>query len=232
MKKKFDNTDNILGGIVKKVRQEKGLSQEALGKYVGLGKSSISKIESGKTNISIDDASVLLEAMGEKLSVYIDSQYPSAETMMKATIFVTVAACWFAEDKKITKQKAFNFLQKNQGIKFLEENWEIEQTLSREQIIEDLTRICTNHIAKAKKKERRVIMNLLKIENMGNKYNYENVLGEIACYIAKECNLTPSEAVGVVMNDDCTDAVIEEIQKSDRIDIEALASRYLTEELC
>lgn len=23
---------------------------------------------------------------------------------------------------------------------------------------------------------------------MGNKYNYENVLGEIACYIAKECN--------------------------------------------
>ena len=75
-------------------------------------------------------------------------------------------------------------------------------------------------------------MNSLKIENMGNKYNYENVLGEIACYIAKECNLTPSEAIGVVMNDDCTDAVIEEIQKSDKIDIEALASRYLTEELC
>lgn len=75
-------------------------------------------------------------------------------------------------------------------------------------------------------------MNSLKIENMGNKYNYENVLGEIDCYIAKECNLTPSEAIGVVMNDECTDAVIEEIQKSDRMDIEALASRYLTEELC
>lgn len=79
---------------------------------------------------------------------------------------------------------------------------------------------------------KRLLMNSLKIENMGNKYNYENVLGEIACYIAKECNLTPSEAIGVVMNDECTDAVIEEIQKSDRIDIEALASRYLTEELC
>ena len=69
-------------------------------------------------------------------------------------------------------------------------------------------------------------------DNMVNKYNYEYVLGEIACYIAKECNLTPSEAIGVVMNDDCTDAVIEEIQKSDKIDIEALAFRYLTEELC
>lgn len=67
---------------------------------------------------------------------------------------------------------------------------------------------------------------------MENKYNYEYVLGQIACYIAKECNLTPSEAVGVIMNDDYTDAVIEEIQTSDKIDIEALASHYLTEELC
>ncbi len=50
---------------------------------------------------------------------------------------------------------------------------------------------------------------------MENKCNYEYVLGQIACYIAKECNLTPSEAVGVIMNDDCTDAVIEEIQTSD-----------------
>ena len=67
---------------------------------------------------------------------------------------------------------------------------------------------------------------------MENKCNYEYVLGQIACYIAKECNLTPSEAVGVIMNDDCTDAVIEENQTSDKIDIEALASHYLTEELC
>lgn len=156
MKKKFDNTDNLLGGIVKKVRLEKGLSQEALGKYVGLGKSSISKIESGKTNISADDASVLLEAMGEKLNIYIGNLYPSAETKMKATIFVTVAACWFAEDKGITKQKAFNYLQKNQGIRFLEENWEIEQTMPREQIIQDLTHICNNHIAKTKKREGRM----------------------------------------------------------------------------
>lgn len=158
MKKKFDNIDNLLGSIVKKVRQEKGLSQEALGKYVGLGKSSISKIESGKTNISVDDASVLLEAMGEKLNIYIGDLYPSAETKMKATIFVTVAACWFAEDKGITKQKAFNYLQKNQGIRFLEENWEIEQTMPREQIIQDLTHICNNHIAKTKKKEGRMIV--------------------------------------------------------------------------
>jgi len=72
MKKKFENTDTVLGGIIKTVRRKKELSQEALGKLVGLGKSSISKIESGKTNISLEDASVLLEAMGEKLSLYVD----------------------------------------------------------------------------------------------------------------------------------------------------------------
>lgn len=61
MKKKFDNTDNILGGIVKKVRQEKGYRKRLLENMWDWA-----KIESGKTNISIDDASVLLEAMGEK----------------------------------------------------------------------------------------------------------------------------------------------------------------------
>ena len=70
------------------------------------------------------------------------------------------------------------------------------------------------------------------IDNMENKYNYEYVLGDIACYIAKECKINNKKKIGMVINDECTDAVIEEIQKSDRIDVEALASRYLTEELC
>lgn len=151
MKKKFNQKTNILGDIVKNARKEKGLSQEALGKLVGLGKSGISKIESGKTQISVDDASILLEAMGAKLRVYTDSTFPTAETLMKQTFFVTVATCWFAEDKNITRQKAFNYLQKNQGIKFLQENWETEQTLPRVTIVEDLTTVCNRHIEQEKK---------------------------------------------------------------------------------
>lgn len=144
MKRKFDNTDTILGGIIKTVRRKKELSQEALGKLVGLGKSSISKIESGKTNISLEDASVLLEAMGEKLSLYVDELYPSYEVRMKQIKFITVATCWFAEAKNISRQKAFAYLQKYQGIKFLEENYEYEQTLPKLQIVEDLTTVCYN----------------------------------------------------------------------------------------
>lgn len=80
MKKKFDNTNNTLGNIIKMVRKDKGISQESLGKIVGLGKSSISKIETGMTQISLEDAAILLEAMGEELKLYVAGLYPSLET--------------------------------------------------------------------------------------------------------------------------------------------------------
>ena len=62
-------------------------------------------------------------------------------------------------------------------------------------------------------------------------YNYEEVLGDIAFYIADKCNLTPSEAVGIVMNADCTDKVVEEINHSSSIDVKSLANLYLCDEI-
>lgn len=146
MKKKFDHTNNTLGSIIQTVRKGKGLSQEALGRLVGLGKSSISKIENGLTNISADDAAILLEAMGEKLQFYVSDIYPSMEAKMRQIKFVTIAACWFAEAKNTSNSQAYNYLLKHNGIKFLEENYEYEQTLPKAEIIKDLTTICSNHI--------------------------------------------------------------------------------------
>lgn len=144
MKNKFDNTKNILGDILKAVRKKKNFSQEALGKMVGLGKSSISKMESGKTNLSLEDASILLEAMGERISVYVDGLFPSHEDRMQQIQFITVATCWFAEAKHTSRKQAFAYLQKYQGIKFLQENFEYERTLPRQLIVDDLTTICKN----------------------------------------------------------------------------------------
>lgn len=144
MKCKFDNTNNVLGGIIKTVRKKKNFSQEALGKMVGLGKSSISKMESGRTNLSLEDASILLEAMGEKIGVYVDGLFPSNEVRMQQIRFMTVATCWFAEAKNISRKQAFAYLQKYQGIKFLQENFEYEQTLPKAQVIDDLTTVCNN----------------------------------------------------------------------------------------
>lgn len=63
------------------------------------------------------------------------------------------------------------------------------------------------------------------------KYNYEKVLGDIACYIATKCDLTPSEAVGLVMNDDRTEAIVEEIKKEPLVDVQSLTDSYLCDAL-
>ena len=70
MKKKFDNKENgsMLGAIIQQARKAKKITQEELGKRVGLPKSSISKIEKGQTHISFEDASLLMDAMGEEIS--------------------------------------------------------------------------------------------------------------------------------------------------------------------
>lgn len=61
------------------------------------------------------------------------------------------------------------------------------------------------------------------------KFSYENVLGDIACYVAKQCDLTPSEAVSIIMNEERTDDIIEEIKGASSIDLESLAKQYLDE---
>ena len=61
------------------------------------------------------------------------------------------------------------------------------------------------------------------------KLSYENVRCESACYVAKQCDLTPSEAVGIIMNDERTDTIVENIRGASSIDLESLAKLYLDE---
>lgn len=62
------------------------------------------------------------------------------------------------------------------------------------------------------------------------KYNYEKVLGDIACYLAAKCELTPSEAVGLIMNDDRTDSIVKEITSDASVlDVQVFANSYLDE---
>ena len=157
MKRKFENDNNVLGNIVKTIRKKKNFSQEALGRMVGLGKSSISKMESGKTNLSLEDASILLDAMGERISVYVDDLFPSNEERMRQIQFMTVATCWFAEAKNVSRKQAFAYLQKYQGIKFLQDNYEYEQTLPKVQIIDDLTKVCCKSKMEYQRDVRKVV---------------------------------------------------------------------------
>lgn len=143
MKTKFEeSTGNILGATVMSVRKEKGLTQDALGKLVGMSKSSISKIENGLTHISAEDASILLEAMGEQLAIEVRDKEMSGNSKGIKCRFVAVAVQWFAEAKQVARSQAYRFLTLYKGIDFLDNNFRYEQTLPKEVIVNDLIRIC------------------------------------------------------------------------------------------
>lgn len=51
----------------------------------------------------------------------------------------------FARKYSSTPREAFLYLDKYKGIDFLQENYDIEHTLSLEEAIEDLETICSNN---------------------------------------------------------------------------------------
>jgi hypothetical protein len=51
----------------------------------------------------------------------------------------------FAKAKNMNAKDAFNYLHAYKGIEFLSECYEIEHTLSLENVVEDLTLICGNN---------------------------------------------------------------------------------------
>lgn len=57
----------IYGSWIKKIREEKGLSQQQLGDIMELDRSTISKIEAGKWNFSVD----FLTMFAVKLDFYV-----------------------------------------------------------------------------------------------------------------------------------------------------------------
>ena len=153
MKNKFDTQENgsMLGTTIQQVRKAKKITQEELGKRVGLPKSSISKIEKGQTHISFEDASLLRDAMGEKISIQVMGVKEPNEKRVERVRFVTMGVMWYAHSRKMTFADAYRYLLVYKGIQFLEENYAYEQTLSRETILDDLDKVCNRNREKYKK---------------------------------------------------------------------------------
>ena len=153
MKSKFDTQENgsMLGTTIQQVRKAKKITQEELGKRVGLPKSSISKIEKGQTHISFEDASLLMDAMGEKISIQVMGVKEPNEKRVERVRFVTMGVMWYAHSRKMTFADAYRYLLVYKGIQFLEENYAYEQTLSRETILDDLDKDCNRNREKYKK---------------------------------------------------------------------------------
>lgn len=153
MKSKFVKQENgsMLGTAIQQVRKTKGITQEELGKRVGLPKSSISKIEKGQTHISFEDASLLMDAMDEKITIQVMGINEPAEKKVERVRFVTIGVMWYAHSKKMTFADAYRYLLIYKGIQFLEENYAYEQTLPRQTLLDDLDKVCNRNIEKMRK---------------------------------------------------------------------------------
>ena len=153
MKRKFENEGNVsmLGSAIQRVRKAKKITQEDLGRRVGLPKSSISKIEKGLTHISFEDASLLMDAMGEKISIQVMGMKEPDEKKVERVRFMTIGVAWYAHRKKMAFADAYKYLLIYKGIQFMEENYAYEQTLPRETLLSDLDKVCNMNREKFRK---------------------------------------------------------------------------------
>ena len=137
-KKKLNREENILGTHIRDARKAANLSQEELGKKVGLGKSSISKIENGSTRISFEDAAILMEIMGAKMNIVFESEEQSRKKQTDIMRFTRSCVTWFSDFKQITFSEAFHIMMNCKALNFLKENYTYESTMPRDVIMEDI----------------------------------------------------------------------------------------------
>lgn len=67
----FEVKLGILGGLIKQIRKERGLTQQQLGQLIGLGKSRISKIENSGKNLTIETVRKIFKALNAEVSLKI-----------------------------------------------------------------------------------------------------------------------------------------------------------------
>ena len=130
-----------IGLMIRNERLRKGLTQEDLGERIGVGKSQISKIESGK-GLTIKTVTKVFNTLGISASVILQN-IQTIDKNMVAYIIATINE--FAKAHNISIREANNYLIRFKGIDFLTEHYNAEHLLSFDDSVEDLTQICLNN---------------------------------------------------------------------------------------
>lgn len=64
----------VLGDLIRKVRLERNLTQEELGKLIGVQRAQISKLENNMTNVTMDTILRVFSALKAKVSFNVELQ--------------------------------------------------------------------------------------------------------------------------------------------------------------
>jgi len=132
---------NSLGRLIKEERKRKGLTQKQLGQMIGLKSARVCKIENGAP-ITPDVASFILGKMGSKLKISVvdEQKYHSDKSR-----FLISSISNFSRKSNMDARKSYWYLLTFKGLDFLKEHGDIEQTLSNDEINDDLIKVCRNN---------------------------------------------------------------------------------------
>lgn len=71
----YDLQMNLIGQAIKQTRQERNLTQEELGKLIGVQKAQISRIENNASNVTIDTLLRVFSALQAKVKLQVELQH-------------------------------------------------------------------------------------------------------------------------------------------------------------
>ena len=134
MKDKLDKIGKLFG----QRRVELGLTQAQVGDRIGVGRATISKIESGK-GLTFDTINRVADALDTEVTVTLT---PKTTHNKEVIEYIVAAISEFAKRNVLTVKEASNYLLRFKGIDFLEQCYPAEHTLSVNDWIEDVTIVC------------------------------------------------------------------------------------------
>lgn len=134
MKDKLDK----IGKLFRQRRVELGMTQAEVGEKIGVGRATISKIESGK-GLTFDTITRVANALEAEVTVALT---PKTNYRKEVIEYIVTAINEFAKRHFLTVKEASNYLVRFKGIDFFEQCYPAEHTLSVNDWVEDITAIC------------------------------------------------------------------------------------------
>ncbi len=134
MKDKFER----IGKLFAQRRATLGMTQADVGERIGVGRATISKIESGK-GLTFDTISRVADALDAEVTVALSPKVTHGKNVVE---YIVTAIGEFAKKHLLTAKEASNYLLRFKGIDFLEQCYPAEYTLSVTDWVDDLTAIC------------------------------------------------------------------------------------------
>ncbi|HJC52083.1 MAG TPA: DUF3791 domain-containing protein [Candidatus Alistipes merdavium] len=131
-----------IGKLIRKERNNLGLTQEELGQKVGVGKAQISKIENGQGS-RISTLKKVLDTLNLTATVELNAAATGINKKLIGYVVANISE--FAKKYDLTIREASNYLNLHKGLSFLEQHYDAEHLLSIDDSVEDLARVCYNN---------------------------------------------------------------------------------------